>query len=213
MLLRAAIVALLALIEGSDRTHPIVFEKNRGQAPADIRYLLRATEHPLDFKRGEVVVHVKSESLRMRFTGPVNKPVPEGHARLDGLIRYIHSNGPEKNEVPTFASVKYESLYSGIDLAFYGRRSKLESYFIVAPGADPQQIRIVMEGAERLELEAAGDLMIHIAGETLPLHPPHAWQLAVSGRRPVDIRYHLSELNEIRLFVGDYDHSLPLTIG
>lgn len=213
MFLRTAIVALLVMVEGSGRTHAVVFEKNRGQAPADVRYLLRTTEYPLDFKRGEVVLHVKTESLRIRFAGPVNKPVPEGHARLDGLIRYLDSNGPDKNEVPTFASIKYESLYSGIDLAFYGRKSKLESYFIVAPGADPQQMRIAIEGAERIELDDAGGLGIHLAGEILRVHRLRAWQLAGSGRQPVDIRYQLSELNEIRFFVGDYDHSLPLTIG
>jgi len=67
MITRNILAAVLLLVEVGVHTHPIAFQKNKGQAPADVRYLYRANEYQLDFKRGEAVLHVKSESLRIHF--------------------------------------------------------------------------------------------------------------------------------------------------
>lgn len=213
MFAQSIFFTLMLLIEGGVHVHPFSFQINKGQAPADVRYLFSAGGYQLDFKRGEIVLHLNATSLRIRFAGRLNKLAPEGHARLDGLIRYVDSNGPEdKNPLPTFGSVRYESLYTGIDLGFYGRRSRLETDFIVAPGADPQQIHVVVEGGDRVELDKE-DLQIQIGSETIRFHQPNAFQIGGSGRQPVEVRYQLSESDEIRLVVGKYDQTLPLIIG
>jgi hypothetical protein len=206
--------ALLLLMESVAHTHPVAFQANKGLAPADVRYLFRTGGYQLDFKRGEVVLHLNSESLRIRFAGHLTSPVPEGHARLDGLIRYVDSTDAEdKKPVPTFASVRYESLYPGIDLAFYAHRSRLEWDFIVAPGADPHQIGVSIEGSDKIALLETGGLGIKLGGSAVRLLPARAFQIDRSGRRSVKIQYELTESNEIRLAIGAYDPSLPLTIG
>ena len=47
-----------------------------------------------------------------------------------------------RTNVPTYAKVKYEGIYSGIDLVYYGNQRQLEYDFIVAPGADPRRIAV-----------------------------------------------------------------------
>jgi hypothetical protein len=42
--------------------------------------------------------------------------------------------------VPNYARVKYEGIYAGIDLVYYGNDRQLEFDFVVAPGADPKAI-------------------------------------------------------------------------
>ena len=47
----------------------------------------------------------------------------------------------------TYAKVKYENVYAGVDLVYYGNEHQLEYDFIVAPGADFRDIALGFEGA------------------------------------------------------------------
>jgi hypothetical protein len=82
---------------------------------------------------------------------------------LPGKVNYFRGNDPKKwqSNIPTYLRVKYESLYPGVDLVYYGNQQQLEYDFIVAPAADPKNILLEFDGAERLEVDARGDLLIH----------------------------------------------------
>jgi len=206
-------MALVLLLEGGPYGHHLVFEKNKGQAPADVRYLLHTHEYHVDFKRGEMVFHLGSKDLRVRFDGRLNKKVPEGHARIDGLVRYLDADSAvDVDDIPKFSSVKYESLYAGIDLSCYGRDGQLECDFIALSGADPSQIRVDLDGAERLEVDEAGSLVITVGGQPLHIRKPIAFQLQHGERTPVEIRYQLMDPHEVGFAVGEYNRSIPLII-
>jgi hypothetical protein len=53
--------------------------------------------------------------------------------QLPGTSNYFIGNDPAKwrTNVPTYAKVKYEEIYSGIDLVYYGNQRQLEYDFIV----------------------------------------------------------------------------------
>jgi hypothetical protein len=48
--------------------------------------------------------------------------------------------------------VRYVDLYPGVDLVYYGRPHQLEYDFVLAPGADPDQIALTFDGARRVEI-------------------------------------------------------------
>jgi hypothetical protein len=212
MMLLQVITTLLLLTEG---TNPhLTFEKNKGQAPADVHYLVHTEAYRLDLKRGELLFHFGSSALRVRFGGDLNRPVPEGHARLDGLVRYLDSpdDSGHKKDVPRFASVRYESLYSGIDLMCYGRNTVLECDFVIRPGGNPQQIRVGIEGAETISVDQTGSLVIQIDGHALHVHKPAAYQLIRGGRQTVEVSYEIGDANEVHFAIGEYNRSFPLVI-
>ena len=60
----------------------------------------------------------------------------------------------------TYGKIKYEAVYPGIDMVYYGNQRQLEYDFIVAPGADPSVIGFGVTGAKKLTIEADGDLSI-----------------------------------------------------
>jgi hypothetical protein len=200
------------LLSGGEHTR-LVFETNKNQAPADVRYLLQTEKYQVDFKRDEMVFHFGSNSLRIRFAGHPNWTMPSGRARLDRLVRYIDSDdGKNKTNIPKFAAVKYELLYAGIDLSCRGHAGQLECDFAAMPGADPAQIRFAVEGADRIEIDETGALHLEIAGQTLRIPKPDAFQLGHGRRSIVDVRYELNGSNEITLTVGPYNRSIPLII-
>src|SRR5262249_27438524 len=71
--------------------------------------------------------------------------------------------------------------------------------------ADPAAIQFSFDGADNLELQDTGDLVL---GDHIRLRKPMVYQ---GERRPIDGRFAL-EGRRVRFKIGDYDHSQPLVI-
>jgi len=88
------------------------------------------------------------------------------------------------------AKVRFQQVYRGIDLVFYvNDQQELEYDFVVAPGADPGQIALRFDGAERVELDAKGNLLVHTAAGLICQHKPRIYQLVRGERRDVEGGY------------------------
>ncbi len=84
----------------------------------------------------------------MRLVGGNRNARAAGLDELPGKCNYFIGNDPDKwrTNIPTYARVKYESAYPGVDLMFYGNQRELEYDFIVAPGASFRSIRLRLMG-------------------------------------------------------------------
>src|SRR5262249_324934 len=102
-------------------------------------------------------------------------------------------------------------IYPGIDLVWYGSQRQLEYDFVVSPGADPSAIRLNVSGAEQIELDAAGDLLVHAGEQTLRQHKPFVYQDVNGTRQEVASRFVL-EGQQVRFAVAAYDTARPLVI-
>jgi len=104
-----------------------------------------------------------------------------------------------------------EGLYPGIDLVYYGSGAGMEYDFVVAPGSDPGRIRMRVGGAQKLLLNADGDLVVRTASGNLVQHRPVIYQTVQGSRRMVDGGFAIAR-DQVWFRVGRYDRSLPLTI-
>ena len=95
---------------------------------------------------------------------------------------------------------------------YYGRQGELEYDFVVAPGADPGRIRLRLEGAEGMEVNPAGDLVVQVGGGEVRFHRPVAYQGSGRGRQLIAARYVVGEGKRIGFEVGKYDRGKPLII-
>src|SRR5438477_468421 len=116
-----------------------------------------------------------------------------------------------RRDIPQFARVRYQKVYPGIDLVFYGHQGQLEYDFQVAPGADPARPELEFDGSTKLELEG-GDLVLHGEGDSVRLHAPHVYQLLGSRDQSVEGHFALRAANRVGFEVGGYDHSRELII-
>src|ERR1700690_1222280 len=81
--------------------------------------------------------------LRMKLAGANVDAKVTGTNELPGKSNYFIGNDPKKwrTNVPTYAKVKYQNVYPGVDLVYYGNQGgELEYDFVVAPGGDPSSI-------------------------------------------------------------------------
>ena len=126
----------------------------------------------------------KLQSTRLSFIGANPDPVIEAEEPLAGRVNYLIGNDADKwyRNIPTYGVVVYRELYPGVDVRFYEKLGTLEYDVIVAPGADPKQVRFRYEGADNLELNESGDLVIALGKGELIQRRPVVYQ-DIDGRR------------------------------
>ena len=132
--------------------------------------------------------------MKLRNANPATKI--SGTDELAGTSNYFIGNDPTKwrTNVPTYTKVKYEGIYSGIDLVYYGNQRQLEYDFIVAPGADPRRIAFDVRGAKRTRRAANGDLVLKMKmGDEIRWHRPVVYQDKAGARQLVAARYALTD--------------------
>lgn len=137
-----------------------------------------------------------------------------GAGQLKGRTNYLIGNDPENwvTDIPTYSRVEYAEVYPGISLAYYGNQQRLEYDFIVQPGADPRQIAVRIEGADRMELAPGGDLLIQVGGSRVYHRSPVTFEENGNSRRRVRSRYVLNGDGSIGFEVEGYDPKRTLII-
>ena len=122
--------------------------------------------------------------VRMRLVGGNAKGRVVGLDELPGRSNYFIGNDPKKwrTNVPSYAQVKYEGVYPGVDLVYYGNQRQLEYDFVVAPGADPNQIKLSFAGTDGMRVDtASGDLVLKVGDDEVRFRKPVVYQPAVAA--------------------------------
>ncbi|HKD66283.1 MAG TPA: SBBP repeat-containing protein [Candidatus Binataceae bacterium] len=166
-------------------------------------------------------VALTTASVWINLLGARRDAQVEGIDALAGRVNYLIGNNPAQwhTNIPTYARVKYRSVYPGIDLVYYGTPQALEYDLIAAPGADPGLIRLELEGTESVRLDQAGDLVISTGAGDLTMRQPRVYQDTAAGDR-VTIQAHYvmtpgaptAGKQTVALALAEHNHQLPLVI-
>ena len=205
---------------------PLTFEANLGQTDNRVKYLARGKGYTLFLTKDEAVFSLAparsaerstapaSAILRTRFVGANLNPTIDGVSRLPGKSNYFIGSDPTKWRVgvPGYSKVRYKNLYPGIDLIYYGHDGQLEYDLVLAPGADPQRIRFAVAGADQLNLNDQGDVVLTLGGSQVAIRKPFVYQEVAGAKRAVKTDYVLLSKDEIGLQVGPYDSAKSLVV-
>jgi hypothetical protein len=220
---------------------PLSFQANRGQTDSQVRFLARGNGFDVFLTPSETVLRLKKAAekkpspldtggrpqftpstysvVRMQMLGANPAPEVSGEHKLPGESNYFRGRDRSRwvRNVPHFSRVRYRELYRGVDAVYYGNANKLEYDLVVAPGADPSQVRMSLKGADQVRIEN-GDLVIETAGGELRQHRPSVYQEKDGKREPVEGRYKLVADARvgadpvIAFELGEYDRSRELVI-
>jgi uncharacterized repeat protein (TIGR01451 family) len=204
---------------------PLRFEANRGQASGAVKFLARGSGYTLFLAEEGAVLRLRaaevtegegkrSSTLRLKLEGANRKAFVYGLDELPGRSNYFVGADARawRTGVPAFERVRYESVYKGVDVVYYGRQGRLEYDFVVAPGADPARIRLRFDGARSTRVDEDGDLVISTEGGDVRQQRPVAYQEFDGVRREVTARYAVDARGRVRFELGDYDRGRALVI-
>jgi Bacterial Ig-like domain (group 3)/Beta-propeller repeat len=170
---------------------PLSFEPNVGQAGTGTQYLAHGPGYALTLDGGGAALALGADVVRLRLAGAREDIEPTAESPLPGRINYYIGNDRSKwrENVATFGKVRYSQVYRGIDLVYHGTQGRLEYDFDVAPGASAGSIRVAFDGAERISLDARGNLHVAARGRDVIFDRPIAYQLQGREHRSVSARY------------------------
>jgi hypothetical protein len=201
---------------------PISFEPNQGQADGRVKFLAHGAGYGLylapkaallSFPKRTNGAHGEA-AIEMQLTGANENSRLAGTDRQAAYSNYFIGNDPSHwlHNIPQFGRVRYQDIYPGIDLAFYGRQGRLEYDFDVNPGADPRKIELDFKGANKVAIAANGDLVLYLDGRELRFESPHVYQNSERGEQTVAGYFVLRGDNRAGFEVGAYDRSRTLVI-
>jgi uncharacterized protein (TIGR03437 family) len=198
---------------------PLGFERNVGQAGGDVFFLARSRAYAIHLTADGMVLQLDGRSpataMKMALKGSRNiHTLPSAEGELPGRVNYLIGNDPAEwhTGVPVFSKVRYRDVYPGVDLIYYGNQRQLEYDFVVAPGADPQSIRMQFEGVSQLQLTPGGDLVATTLDGSIQLHKPVVYQEAEGTRKVVAGTFAMTAGRTVGFRLGTYDHRKPLVI-
>src|SRR5690606_18562868 len=128
---------------------------------------------------------------------------------------YFLGNDPSKwqSKVGLFGSVIQKGLYNGIDFKIYTADGKISMKydFVVAPGANPNQIKLKYDGVTPL-LKEDGSLLIKTSVNEVSESAPYTYQIINGKKIEVASRYVLKN-NELSFeFPNGYNNAFELVI-
>lgn len=193
---------------------PLQFEPNEGQAAPDVAFITRGSGYTLFLKQAEAVLSVREQDLRLKLLDGNPAARISALDALPGKMNHFKGNDAAKwrTNISTYKKVKYESVYPGVDLIYYGDQGRLEYDFIVAPGTDPHLIQLSFPEAKELHIDRAGALIVKVQGVELRQPKPLVYQETATGRRIVGGNYILKDRKSFAFQIGDYDRNEPLII-
>ena len=218
-------------VRGADLAVP--FEPNAGQFDPAVAFAARTFAGTLFVTRDGQLVHAlagprltprSAHSLaREKITGGwtlVETLIGAARLRPHGdevtptrLSRFI-GNDPARwrSDLATYRQVRLGEVWPGITVDVVARGNNVEKLFTVAPGANPEHIRVKVRGARQLHLSADGALIVETGDAPLTFTPPLAYQLIEGTRHPVAVRYRLAQASTYRFQLGVYDASAAVII-
>jgi Beta-propeller repeat/Secretion system C-terminal sorting domain len=206
---------------------PRSFEMNNGQVNDHVKFLSRGEGYSLFLTESEAVLKLKCEKdknlirscetsyvLNMKIIGSNSDPIIKGLDELSGKSNYLIGNDKNKwrTDIPNYAKVQYQNIYSGIDLVYYGNQKHLEYDFIVSPEVDPNIIKLGFEGAKEIIIDDSKNLTLVTDGGNVILKSPNIYQQQDNIMQKIVGEYELDDNLQVCFNVGHYDKSIPLII-
>ncbi|TFH02139.1 MAG: T9SS type A sorting domain-containing protein [Calditrichales bacterium] len=212
---------------------PLVFTKNQGQwddkvmfrsnvggatmwfAKSGAYYQFTRSINSEDVSGGDrQPKSIETMMIKARFVGSNQNPAMQGIDKIDYKCNYFIGNDKSKwaTDVPNYQVVMYKEIYDGIDLKYYGNGIQMEYDFLVSPGADFSQIKIQYEGAESININDNGELVVTTIWGDVIEQRPLIYQVENDSRIALDGKYLIQEDQSFSFELSGYDPSLPLVI-
>lgn len=214
---------------------PLSFEENIGQTDLQVKYLSRGNGYNLFLSANKATLSLKktsktnktnkttailpnqdSPTLAVEMAVLETKPNANvvGEEALSGTSNYFigKDSSKWKTAVTNYKKVRYQEIYDGIDLVYYGNQQELEYDFVVKPGANPDIIKLRFNGTDKINIDDNGNLILKVADQEVIQHKPLIYQTINGSKETITGSYLLLNNNEIGFKVDDYDKSKDLVI-
>lgn len=113
-------------------------------------------------------------AVELSFVNANQNLTPEGVLPQPGYHHFYKGNDSSKwsNGVPHYKELRYPAVWEGVDLEISGNQNGMKMNWVLDRPDRSSSILLHWEGADSLELDVTGNLLVHHALGTLLIYPP-----------------------------------------
>ena len=198
----------------------LYFEANYGQLNSkDVLFIFKSKNYQINFLPSQIEIlqmpfgtHQILE-YNLSFQGS-NIISPIGLQKLNQTNNYFINNLMVSN-VPLYSEIYYQNIYHGIDLEYILTTNGVKNNYIVHPGADVSQIKVLTSDNTFLSLEA-NNLVIHNKNTGLNLlydSKLSVYQEINGKNNQISSNFQVNALNNVVSYnIGSYNTAYNLII-
>ena len=194
-------------VKGSLKRVEIPFIKNEGQVDGRVGFYAKTFFGTVFVtKKGEIVYQLpglrgdedetkgvtKAVVIKERLVGGKVAEV-KGEGKTETKVNYFigKDRSKWKTGITTYGLVSLGEVYKGVELKLKAHGNNVEKLFYVKPGADPEKIRIEIEGTRAVEVGKDGGLKIETRLGEVKFTRPLVYQKINGKRVRVDGSYRI----------------------
>jgi len=214
---------------------PLTFEANKGQTDRHTKYLAHAPGYRISLSANKVLFQIRATSVGiskklslgnrellnqevaapgLEFEGADPRATATSEQLTSEKSNYLIGDDPRHylRNIPHYGRVRFNRIYPGIDVIYYGARGQLEYDLVVAPGANLKRLGVRFDGVDKVEIDRDGNAVVQMPQGKLVQRKPQAYQDLEGHRVAVAASYVLKDKTRIGIAPGHYDHTKPLVI-
>lgn len=159
-------------------------------------------------------IQVRAHAYRVRFEGASADAEIVADKKQDSYNNYFIGDDSTKwaRGCRLYRTILYRNVYPGIDVRYYSENGTLKYDIIVNPGADPSQVKMRYEGADKLFTQS-NLLFVKTSAGTVKELEPYSYQFdKTSGKTKVACKYEITGGNTVGFKLRGYDKESVLVI-
>jgi len=217
--------------EGSHKNQSFPFIENKGQWHENVLYKADLDNSVVFFEKD--AFHYQVTQFRYEHLGVIVEPKKTGthafkarflnttglqklSAEDQSLTYYNYFLGNDssrwKGNVHAYKTVNYHNLYKGVDLVAYFSGESMKYDYLIAAGADPNQIQLKYEGVETPKIKRKSLQIKHELGLMIEAEP-YAYQIIGGNTIEVKCEYQISNEGVVSYYFPEgYNESENLII-
>ena len=200
----------------------IPFVENVGQLnQPDVAFYARTFGGTLFVtKQGEWVYNLPKKTAENSTQGwsfkerLLNSDIAEINSKGLTSAKINYFRGDENNwhsDLKAYQEIAFKSVYPGITLTLNAKANSIEKIFTVAPHANPDKIKIQVEGINKIKASDQRELVLTTDIGNINFTAPIAYQMIDGEKSYVEVAYHIQD-KAYGFKMGEYDHSKELII-
>lgn len=157
---------------------------------------------------------ISRQTVSVSFLGASARASANGSGRLEQYHNYYVGADRVRwaENVPLYTRARLQELYDGIDAVFYLDEGRPRYDLIVAPGAEPADIRMKIDGARSVRVAPSGALVIDTELGVVEQRELHTYQRIGGINRTVRSSFVVDRQGTVGFKLGEYDRRLPLVV-
>ncbi len=149
---------------------------------------------------------LKLHRVDMDFIGCNTNIIATEESELEGYQNFYYAHCPTGvTHVKQYSKVTYNNLYNNIDISYYsGKGNGMKYDIIVKPHGDPSQLKLHWTGAQNIQINSNGNLLIQTSVNEFTEAMPRVYQVINGNTIDIKAEYVLNAIKDSMLTTNDY---------